>query len=77
MALLSPISKISQQVVILKNIQKLKSTITTAKEQLGSSDQLEIGNLDDLLYSIQVFEAEIFWQRQEWDKLLGVINVRM
>ena len=59
----------------LENIQRSKNTIATVKERLGSSDQLELENLDDLLHSVQVFEAEIFCQRQEWDNLLGVINV--
>ena len=69
-------SKIRQQTAVIKNIQTAKETITHAKDRNGSISQQDFENLTELLCSVQVFEAEIFAQRQEWDCLLGVINVR-
>lgn len=63
--------------MILKNTQRAKDAIASVKERVVSSDQPEFQNLDDLLHSIYVFEAEIFCQRQEWDKLMEVITVRL
>ncbi|KAL5476400.1 SPO22_3 [Sanghuangporus weigelae] len=65
--------KIQQQSLVIKSIETVKETIASAKERVNN--QLDIQNLDELLHSVQVFEAEIFCQRQEWDMLLRVINV--
>ncbi|KAL5534754.1 hypothetical protein ACEPAG_1218 [Sanghuangporus baumii] len=64
--------KIHQQTLVIKSIETVKETIASAKERV--KNQLDIQNLDELLHSVQVFDAEIFCQRQEWDMLLRVIN---
>ncbi|KAH8111444.1 meiosis protein SPO22/ZIP4 like-domain-containing protein [Phellopilus nigrolimitatus] len=56
------------------DIRRAKETITSVKERIGAGDHLESDNLDELLHTVQVFEAEIYCQRLEWDKLLGIIN---
>ncbi|KAL5495788.1 SPO22_1 [Sanghuangporus weigelae] len=64
--------KIRQQSLVIKSIETAKETIASAKERV--KNQLDIQNLDELLHSVQVFDAEILCQRQEWDMLLRVIN---
>ncbi|EJD04521.1 uncharacterized protein FOMMEDRAFT_146421 [Fomitiporia mediterranea MF3/22] len=63
-----------QQTTVLQDIQRAKDAIASVKERYRSSTQLDSENLEELLHSIHVFEAELFYQRREWDKLLGVIN---
>ena len=68
--------KFRQQNLAIKSIQTVKEAISSAKEQVGAKSQLDLENFDKILHCVQVFEAEIFCQRQEWDALLRVINVR-
>ncbi|THH10579.1 hypothetical protein EW145_g1240 [Phellinidium pouzarii] len=65
--------KIDQQAVVLRNMQRVKETISYVKEH-RSSDLSDRETFDDLLHAVQVFEAEVYCQRQEWDKLIGAIN---
>ena len=69
--------QIRQQTVILEDARRAKETITSVKERAEAGNQPDLENFNELLHSIQVFEAEIFCQRQEWDRLLGIINVRL
>ncbi|KAI5118182.1 hypothetical protein M0805_004995 [Coniferiporia weirii] len=44
------------------------------KESLVQSSQLDSDTFVELLHAARIFEAEIYSQRKEWDRLLGIIN---
>ncbi len=46
-----------------------------AREKLGHESQAEAELLAELLHSVQTFEAEIYYQRQEWDLLIRTVQV--
>ena len=73
----SSVLQTRQQTVILDDARRAKEAIKSAKERAEADNQLVLENFSELLHSVQIFEAEIFCQRQEWDKLLGIINVRL
>ena len=68
--------KLQNQSVVLENIHEAKEAIATALEKLGHGNQSDTDLLTDLLHSAVAFEAEIYYQRQEWDLLLNTIQVR-
>lgn len=46
------------------------------EEHRATMNQSEIGDFSDILQTTRTFEAEIYCLRQEWDKLLLLIEVR-
>ena len=64
------------QGAVLENIHEAKEAIATALEKLGHGNRSDTDLLTSLLHSAVSFEAEIYYQRQEWDLLLNTVQVR-
>lgn len=68
-------NQLQNQTQVLENIHEAKEAIATALEKLSHGNQSDTELLVDLLHSAVSFEAEIYYQRQEWDLLLNTVQV--
>lgn len=66
-----------QQNFAMKSILDAKDAITMAQGRLNHANNSDAELLVDFLQSLQTFECEIYFQRQEWDLLLKTVQVRV
>lgn len=64
------------QTKILADIRNVKNAVDLVEEHRATMNQSEIGDFSDILQTTRTFEAEVYCLRQEWDKLLPLIEVR-
>jgi len=59
---------------ILQSVQRVKTAISTVKSQHANA--VDAQDFSEYLHISRVFEIEILCQKQEWDRLLGVLHER-